>query len=880
MTDLRVLWSRLADLVLRRRREDRLSEEIQAHLDLMTDEYIARGMALAEARIAARKSFGGVDQAKERYRDQRGLPFLDALFQDLRFAFRLMRKSPGFSFTAVGSLSLSIGALTLAFSAVNALVLKPLPVQEPGSVYFLQSRSSGWSYPDYRDLRDRVQSAEALMGYRIAMMNVGLAQQPVILWGYLATGNYFDGLGITPAAGRFFTAADESEPGGSPLAVIAYDTWQARFGGLANVVGSDLAINGLHYTVLGVAPNGFHGTEVFYRPEVWVPMSMQAQIELGSSWLTSRETHNVMVVTRLRGGVTKQQGEAAFASAVAQLNREIPNRNAPLTSGLTRPGLFGDGFGGPARAFVWGLFALGVVLMMAGCSNMAGLLLARGNDRAREIALRAALGAGASRIARQLVTESMMLAVGGGLGGAVIAWAGTRIASAGRLATDLPVQIDFTGDSAIFAFAFAAAVVVGLLVGIAPARFATRLDLNQSLRPAAGFAFGGRRIQMREGLVVLQVALCVVLLQAAFLSIRGLQRASTAALGWQPSGIAIAATELGLARYTREQVDAYHRRVAADARRLPGVESVATANSLPLHIDQSGTTVYPLPAPEPGAGSSATSYRISPGFFATLQIPLRDGRDFNDFDTSASPPVAVINQALAERLFGQANAIGQQLREGRAGPPVQIVGIVDDGKYTALAESRRGAIFRPQSQVFSTSSLIIVRSSPPGSVRPEDLRRVIYSIDPSLPIRSIATGEQITALPLLPYRVAVAALGLLGLICSGLLLSGLHAMVAYSLARRQREIGIRVTLGANRKSVVRAMLGSVSLVIGIGAAIGVTLAMGTGPLVSSMVLGVSPGEPLLLAAIVLGLGLITLASCLGPVRRSLRIDPMTALRDD
>ena len=877
---MRTFLSRLFDFVLRRRREERLSDEIQAHLDLLTDEHITRGLSPADARLAARRSFGGVDQVKARYRDRRGLPFLDALAQDLRFAFRLMRKSPGFSLTAVGSLSLSIGALTLAFSAVNALVLKPLPVREPGSVYFLQSRSSGWSYPDYRDLRDRVDSAEALMGYRIAMMNVGLADDPAIVWGYLATGNYFDGLGITPAAGRFFTTADESEPGGAPLAVIAYDTWQARFAGRASIVGSDLTINGLHYTVLGVAPKGFHGTEVFYRPEIWVPMSMQAQIELGSSWLTSRETHNVMVVTRLRAVVTKQQGEAAFASAVAQLNREIPNRNAPLMSHLTRPGLFGDSFGGPARAFVWGLFALGVLLMMAGCSNMAGLLLARGNDRAREIALRAALGAGAPRIARQLVTESLLLAICGGLGGAAIAWAGTRIASARRLPTELPVQFDFTADSAIFAFAFSSAVVVGLLVGIAPARFATRLDLNQSLRAAAGFGFARRRIQAREGLVALQVALCVVLLQAAFLSVRGFQRASTVALGWQPSGVAIAATELGLARYTRTQVDAYHRRVLAEAGLLPGAQSVASANSVPLHLDQSNTTVYPLPAQEPDAGTGAANYRISPGFFATLQIPLRDGRDFNNFDTSWSPPVAVINQALAERLFGQSNAIGRQLREGRAGTPVQIVGIVDDGKYTALAEPRRGAIFRSQSQVYSTSSLIIVRSSPPGSVRPEDLRRVIHNIDASLPIRYIATGDEIAALPLLPYRVAVAALGLLGLVCSGLLLSGLHAMVAYSVVRRRREIGIRVTLGADRTRVVRAMLGRVSLVLGIGAAIGLVLAMGSGPVVSSMVLGVSPGEPLLLAAIVLGLGLITLASCLGPVRRSLRIDPMTALRED
>ena len=768
----------------------------------------------------------------------------------------------------------------MAFSAVNAVALKPLPIRDPGSVYFLQSQSGSWSYPDYRDLRDRVRGAEALIGYRIAMMNVGLTDSASIWWGYLATGNYFEGLGIEPAAGRFFTPAEDAQPGAAPIAVISYEAWQSRFNGRPSVVGSELLVNGLRFTVLGVAPKGFHGTEFQYRPELWVPISMQAQIEIGSSWLTSRETQNLMVDARLRSGVSRARGEAEFAAAVGQLNREFPNRNAKLTAKLTKPGLFGDAIGGPARAFVWGLFALGAMLMLAGCSNLAGLLLARGNDRAREIALRAALGAGKGRIARQFLTESLLLSIIGGTGGTFLAWAGTRLASARRLPTELPVQFDLTSDVRVFAFAFGAALLVGLLVGVAPARFASGLDLNQSLKSPLGIVIGRRRIHGRELLVVVQVALCVVLLQASLLSVRGLQRASTAAIGWNPSGIAMAATELGLARYSKPQVDAYHQRVVEAARRLPGVASATTARSLPLHLDQSSTTVYPLPARDPDSGTGASSFIVAPEYFKTLQIPLRGGRDFNDFDVTTSTPVAIVNKALAERLFDTTDVVGRQLREGRGGSPVLIVGVVEDGKYQALAEQRRGAIFQPQAQRSASSSMIIVRSSPPGSVSPEDLTRLIRDIDPALPIRSAATGEQLTALPLLPYRIAVAAFGLLGLICSGLLLSGLHAMVAYAVTRRQREIGIRVALGASRANVARVVLTRVAAIVGAGIAVGVVLASGTGPLISSLVLGVSPRDPVLLVTIAVGLGVITLASCAGPVRRSLTIDPLIALRDD
>ena len=606
---------------------------------------------------------------------------------------------------------------------------------------------------------------------------------------------------------------------------------------------------------------------------------MQAQIELGSTWLERRETQNVMLFARLKRSISVDQARAAIGAVVAQLSKEHP-RNGPLGLRLSRPGLFGDTLGPPARAFAWGLFGLGAVLLLAGCSNLAGLLLARGNDRTREIAMRSALGAGKGRIARQLLTESILLSGCAGLGGAALAWIGTRLASTWRLPTELPVQIDLVADTAMVAFAVIAGIIVGVLVGVAPARFAARLDLTQTLKSAPGVVLGGRRWQGREILVALQVALCVVLLHASFLAVRGLQRAATASIGWNPEGIVTAAAEIGLAGYSREQAETYWRRAVDEAKALPGVTSAAVGNSLPLHIDQSGTTVLTYPGTELGTGVNASSYQVGPGYFNTMQIPMHGGREFTDLDTQEAPAVAVINGALAERLFGTANPLGLQLREGRAGVPSQVIGVVEDGKYTTLGESRRPAIFRPLPQRYSTTATSIVRIAVAGSVRPNDLRRVIHAIDSSLPIRSAATGEQITALPMLPYRAAVAALGLLGVIGSGLLLSGLHAMLAYTVARRRREIGIRVALGAGRGFVVRAILARVFVILAIGVGFGAVAASGTGPLVSSMVLGVSPGEPIVLVAITGMVALIALVSCAGPVRRSLRVDPLSALRED
>ena len=342
----------------------------------------------------------------------------------------------------------------------------------------------------------------------------------------------------------------------------------------------------------------------------------------------------------------------------------------------------------------------------------------------------------------------------------------------------------------------------------------------------------------------------------------------------------MAATELGLARYGKERVVAFHRRLLEEVRQMPGVESAAIGNSLPLHVDYSTTTVFTDPAPAETPGQSAAIYQASAGYLRTLQIPLRFGRDFGSTDTTESPQVAIVNGALAERLFGRVNAVGERVRLGRGGTPIEIVGIVEDGKYQALGETRSAVVFRPAAQWYATATMLFARVAPGAGVTGRDLRQLMLRIDPALPIRMTATGDDIAALPLFPYRTAVAALTVLGLIASGLLLTGLHALMAYAAARRQREIGVRLALGANRRTVARLVLDRAAFMLAGGVAAGALLTFGTGPLVSSLVLGASQGDPVLLAALVASLACIVLISSIGPLRRSLRITPIAALRDE
>ena len=597
-----------------------MAEELNFHVDARAADLAAAGASPEEARRRARVEFGAAESYKDECREARGLRLLDDLRATLRYAVRTLTRTPAFAAMAIISLALGIGANTVVFSVVNALVLKPLPVDQPERVFFLQFGSGAnhptTSFPNYRDLRDRSTSFDGLVGYRITPINLENGGSPVRTWGYLATGNYFDVLGVKPVLGRFFHQQDDLHVGEAPYAVLSYECWRGRFGGDPSVLGRTVRLNRTPFTVIGVAPKGFRGTEIFFSPDLWVPMMMEPQIEVANPWLDSRNTGNTWVIGRLKPGVTVGSAVGDLNAIAAQLGREYPQINDGMRVKLSRPGLVGDLIGGPVRAFTIGVLVLAGLVLLAACANLASVLAARGADRQRELALRISIGASRGRIVRQLLTETLLLAAIGGAAGCALAFAVAHALTAWHAPVDVPIQFDIPVDLRVLLFASIASCAAGLLFGLAPARQAARTNPNSALKESDGGRSAGRRWPMRDVLVAVQVAICVVLVSACALSLRGLQQALTMSFGFDPRGVTIVGFDLGLAGYTNEAGAQFQQRVLEAVARVPGVQSAAYSNSMPLSIDQSTNTIYPddRPALKASEVYSANVYEIRQDF--------------------------------------------------------------------------------------------------------------------------------------------------------------------------------------------------------------------------------------------------------------------------
>ena len=805
-------------------------------------------------------------------------PFMRGLRQDLRYAGRLMRRTPGVTATIVVTLALGIGANAVVFSVVNGLLLRPLPVDRPDRLVFVQGRSSpGQSYPNYVDLRDRTTTLDGLVAYRVAPMSVDSTRR----WGYLASGNYFDVLGVRPIAGRFFHAEDDRHPGAAPVAVLSYDEWVDRYARDPRAIGSTIRINQFPYTIIGVAPPGFFGTERFYRPAMWIPMMMQAQIEAGNPWLDRRQTFNVWLVARLRVGVLPAQAQADLNAVAAQLARDYPWPNEGMSLRLTEPGLVGTVLGTPVRAFTFGVQALAALVLLAACANLASLLSARGSDRRREMGIRIAIGAARGRLVRQLLTESLLLALAGGLAGAALAWTLARALSAWHAPIDAPVQFDVTVDWRVLLFACLVSTAAGIVFGVAPAAQGARADPNAALKGYAGDRGTSRRWwSLREGLVMVQMVLCFVVICACLLSARGLQQALTMPLGFEPQPVAVAAFDLGLAGYDRARGEAFQRRALDAVRQLPGVESAAFSNSVPLSIDQSRSSIYRMdaaPAQGRADGQSAVIYQVSPGYFRTLGMRLVAGRDVDWHDDAFARRVAVVNLALARQVLRTPNPVGERFRFGPNGPPIEIVGLVEDAKYETLTEPPMPAVFSPILQSYNTTTVVSAR----GSGAPPDvssIRRAIADLDASLAIYDTKPLEQMLGLALFPSRAAAIALGAFGLLAIVLGATGLYGLVSYAVSRREREIGIRIAVGAGAGAVLRLVLARIALLVGAGAAAGAALALLMANVLASVVYTASPRDPVAFAGVGLILLIVGVVSCWAPAIRALRVSPTAALK--
>jgi predicted permease len=876
----------LSDLLLRLRAllkrsdvEHELDDELRFHVDHQVEAYVKAGMTRDEAGRRVQLEFGGLDQVKEEYRDALGIRLVHDLWRDMHYAVRTLRRSPGFAATAVVSIALGVGANTLVFSVVNGLVLKPLPISDPSHVVFVQRVGPfvSHSFPLYRDLRDRNVTFEGLAGYRITMMGVDANGGATHEWGYLATGNYFDLLGVTPAVGRFFHQADDAAPGGSPYAVLSYDYWRARFSGSPSVVGSRILVNRIPFTVLGVAPPGFYGTEVFYRPNIWVPMMMQAQIEVGNPWLENRMTADTWVIGRLKPDVSVRQAETNLNAVLQQLALEYPSSDRGVSVRLTRPGLVGDAVGGPARAFAFGVLALAGLVLLTACANLASTLAARGADRQRELAIRLSIGAGRGRVVRQMLTEAVVLATIGGAVGALGTIVATRALSNWQLPIGLPIQADVRPDVRVFLFAFLVSLLAGVVFGVAPALHAAATDPNAALKSVDGTR--GCRWPIRDVFVCAQVTLCFVLLAACLTSLRGLQSALTMPVGMEPSGVTMAGFDLGLAGYSRESGEAVRHRALERISALPDVRSAAYANSLPLNIDQSSTHVYPdnWVASQRFEVPRAIKYQVSPGFFRTLGIRVLQGHDIDWHDASTSRRVAVVNEAFAGQILRAHNVVGRHFRYGLQGPPIEIVGVVETGKYQSLTERETAVVFEPILQAYNTTTVMLVRSGRPSSEVAQEIRSVISSLDPALPLFGVRSVEEMLGFVLLPMRAAAIALGAFGLIAVMLAGTGIHGVVSYAVARRRREIAIRVAVGATSRSILQLVLRRIAMLVVVGGLLGVPLSIAAGGFLRSIVYQRSVNDTATLPAVALIVTVVALLACWLPAHRALRVDPATAL---
>ena len=806
---------------------------------------------------------------------------MDSILRDVRYAVRGLLRTPGFALVTVVTLALGVGANTVVFSFLQALIFRPLPVASPESVFFVQPRGHfAHSFPNYRDLRDRNRTWSHLAGYRLTPMTVDRGAGAGYAWGYLATGNYFELLGLTPALGRFFGPAEDVTPGASPYAVLSYAYWQRQFDGNPNVVNSTMRINGLPYTIVGVAPRDFYGTEVFFRPNLWVPMTMQAQIE-GRSWLEERRTSNTLIVGRLRDGVTREQAEADLNNVATLMAAENPNSNGRLRLSVATPGLWGDTLRGPVSAFVGGVMALAALVLLAACVNLASVLAVRVIDRFRELAIRTSMGATHGHLVRQIGTETLVLCAAGGVAGLTLATTILGALAGWEAPMGLPVQLDIVPDTRVFGFAVAVTLLAALLAVMAPARRAARSNAVDLMRETA-IPAGSRRWSSRDALLGVQLALCCVLITSCLVSLRGLSQAMTLPLGFEPDGVTISIFDLGLAGYTADDGRAFQRRVLDTVQTLPGVTESAYANALPLTPDQSTTTAFPEATTDFGPANAigAASYYVSPGYFRLMRTQLRAGREFTVFDTPDSPQVAIVNETFARRAIGTTDAVGRRFRVGRGANDLrEVVGVVEDGKYFSLSEEPRPTVFWPAMASYASSTVIAVRSSLPQAEVTQQLRRVVRDLDPRIPIQAEGTVSDANALFFLPARAATIALGAFGLLAISLALTGIYGLASYSVSARVREIGIRVAIGAQSRDVLRSILGRATIILGAGACVGIAAGMAASQLLTAIVYHASSADPVVLVAAAGTMMLVGAGAAWLPARKALAIDPARTLRE-
>jgi len=863
-----------------------LREEMASHLELKTQELMEDGMAEQDARNAARRQFGNPTARQEESRDTWLARWLSDLIQDTTFAARTIRKQPGFATLAVLSTALGIGACSLVFSIANFALFHTLPVRDPSrltSISNLDLRDGragrSMTYPDFADLHQAASFQDMTAYFAFLPASIAGGAEPQRYWGTIATANYFDVIRPSFAIGHGFDAASDDRKGESPVVVLSYPLWQSRFAGNAAIVGNTIELNGLKVTVAGVTSPGFRGVESMFLSDFWVPFSMLdtlADVGMRGERLTDRGSSWLSAAGRLRDGASVAAAAAELDVIGRRLSAAWPATNRDRGFHVERAGQLNPGMRRMIVVFFNLLLAVSLLVLCTACANVANLLLARASARQKEIATRLAIGAGRGRLVRQLLTESVMLALMGGVAGYAITRAGGAAIGSVRVPLSLPVDFSIALDYRVMLFSMALAALTGVTFGLVPALRATRPNLTGALKDERASIGPWRRFGLRNILVVAQVAICMVLLLCSGLFLRSLQSAGNIDTGMAHRNVLMLAFDPSLNRYSPDDTRRIVDDILTRTRVLPGVESASLTSAAPLNMEgtQNGFT----------AGGQKTAiiadiYSVSPGFFDTFGIRMIQGEDFRP--GVPADDIAIVNQALADKAFPKQNPIGRTI--SYLGRTVRIAALVATAKARTIGEDPHPCLYFPIARELRgndslTGITLALRTRGNPASYTTAVRHTIARIDPSLAVFDVRTMDAQIAKAMFLPRVSAALFGLAGLM--GLLIStvGIYGVISFSVARQTKDIGIRVALGARRGQVLGMVLRQGLTLTLAGSAIGLAAAMALSRITASLLYGVSPTDTLTFAAVPAALLTIAAVACLVPARRAARLDPIRALR--
>ncbi len=889
---------RLKSIFRRHRVETELDEELAFHLEHKIEEGIAEGLSAEEARYRALRAMGGLEQKKEEIRDTRRVHWLTDFVDDVRYAVRSLRRTPGLAAFVIVTIALGIGMTATPFSMLDALIFRPYPVPRPGEVVSLvsTSRDSAFdqlSYREYVDIRDKTKSYAGVIA-NLPLRAVGFSPErdttPVVKGGMLVSGNFFRVLDVEPTLGRGFRDDEDQAPGRDAVVVLSADFWKREFAGDPSVVGRTIRLNGKDFTVLGVLPETFTGLYIFDRPDFYMPLAMVRTFSTDpqKDFFAARDDREVMVRARLKPGTTRRQAGNELAVLARNLEREYPKTNRDRGAAVRT--MFEMRTQASNMNWKFGVIftVLAFVVLLVACTNAAGLLLSRARTRTREIAVRLAIGAGRFRLIRLLLTESLVLALVGGLAGIAVGYVGISLMGRFRIPAELPVKIPFRMDSRVLLASFAFSVLSAVICGLAPALQSTRLDLVNGLKSADGDAPGGgrKRLWGRNALVVAQIAMSLMLLAASFLMFRGFQHSLDEGLGFAEQArnhVLMASFDPRLVQYDASRTEGFYRQLGERVRLEPGVRSAAFTQNPPLSLSDFERIAFVpegFPMPRDRENFRSLMDTVDEGYFETMGVPILRGRGFGSSDAAGAPRVAVINEQLAKHYWPGADPVGKRIRlESANGAPVEIVGVAQTIKYSDGANGPTDFVYLPLAQHPVARMVLLVRADgDPAGLLPA-VKDVVRALDPNMPMLQTMTWAEL-------YRyaavegpgVAVELVGTLGAVGLLLAIAGLYGVVSYNVSRRTREIGIRMAIGARPSDVLRAMMGKGLALVAWGTVIGVAMGFGLERLMNSMLFNADGVDVTVYLVVVPAMFLATLLAAYVPARRAARIPPTIALR--